>query len=622
MPQQREGSERPSYRPDVDGLRAVAVLLVMADHFGIRLRGGYVGVDIFFVISGYLISGIILSELAANRFSIVRFYERRVRRIFPALLVVLAVVTVFVDRLFWHQAGYFDEASFIKPLLHTWSLAVEEQFYILFPIFLVAVRRFMPKRLKPAILAITAISFAAAVITVRNDATAAFYFAPLRAWELLFGTIVSQRYIPAIRGVVARNAASFAGMAMIAVPALVYTSRTEFPGLAALPPCLGAALIIAAGETGTSLVGRLLSLRPVVFIGLISYSVYLWHWPILVFERTSSILPVDIDSTRGKLILIALSLVIGWLSWLAVEQPFRTGRFRPSRSAVFTVNGVAAAVMALVGAGIIATHGLPNRFPPDAQAVAAYTDYYKPAFFREGTCFLTPSNTFADFRADPCLTTHPGRRSILLAGDSHAAQLWPGFSAEFPSDDILQANVSGCHPLLVQPETAIPLCRQLTAFLFDNYLLHHPPDILVLSARWDVADEQRLDRTIDFAHAHHIDTIVIGPSIEYDAPLPRMLAIALRNRRPFDIDRHLVGAPRALDNAMAALAQTRWHVPYISVYKDLCEPQCPVYAAPLVPLLLDGDHLTAAGSILLAKAIQANHELTVPATAQPAGSSP
>jgi peptidoglycan/LPS O-acetylase OafA/YrhL len=304
---------RLAYRPDVDGLRAVAVLLVIASHFRTRLTGGYIGVDVFFVISGYLISSVILSELDSGRFSILNFYERRIRRIFPAMLAMMAVTTFLVycffvpvevegyarsllaalfsssNFLFWHEAGYFAAPSEFKPLLHTWSLAVEEQFYIFFPVFLILIRRFFPRRLKEAILCIAAVSLLAAVITMQHDATAAFFFAPLRAWELLIGTTISQHYVPAIRSAISRNIASAGGFLLILVPAIAYTSATPFPGLAAIPPCLGAALIIASGELGSSFVGRILSCRPVVFVGLISYSLYLWHWPILVFQDTNAL---------------------------------------------------------------------------------------------------------------------------------------------------------------------------------------------------------------------------------------------------------------------------------------------------------------------------------------------
>ena len=375
-----------TYRPDVDGLRAVAVLLVVFDHIQTRFTtGGYIGVDVFFVISGYLISSLILSEMAAGKFSVVNFYERRIRRIFPALLAMLLGTAVLAyifyvpseteafarsllaalfsgsNFLFWHQAGYFDAPSAFKPLLHTWSLAVEEQFYIIFPLFLIAVRRWLPNRLRMAIWGITALTFVAACFFVRRDPTAAFFFAPLRAWELLIGTIISQHYVPAIDGKWQRNIAAIAGLLMILVPGTLYTSGTLFPGLAALPPCVGAALIIAAGETGPSVVSRLLAWRPFVFIGLISYSLYLWHWPILVFLQTNYV--STSSSWRLKAGVFAASMVAGTLSWLLVERPFRTGQFRPGRRTLFLVTGVAVAVVAIVGVSMVASGGFPPDFP-------------------------------------------------------------------------------------------------------------------------------------------------------------------------------------------------------------------------------------------------------------------
>ncbi len=216
-------SSKIKYRSDIDGLRAIAVLLVMADHFHTHFAGGYVGVDVFFVISGYLISAAILKEMGEGTFSIANFYERRVRRIFPALIVMFFAVSAMAyyylfpieimdyarsmiaailsvsNFWFWHQAGYFDAPSASKPLLHTWSLGVEEQFYIFFPIFLVLVRKFLRHYLKAAVILVACISFVLAYVYVGKDATEAFFFSPLRAWELLIGTIVSQKYLPTIR---------------------------------------------------------------------------------------------------------------------------------------------------------------------------------------------------------------------------------------------------------------------------------------------------------------------------------------------------------------------------------------------------------------------------------------
>jgi len=373
---QNPGSGTLKYRPDIEGLRAVAVLLVLADHFETHVSGGFVGVDVFFVISGYLISAAILKEVANGTFSMVAFYERRIRRILPALIVVLLATSVMAYVLlfpaeivdfgksmlaamfsvsnfwFWHQAGYFDAPSEYKPLLHTWSLGVEEQFYLLFPIFLIAVHRLARRRLRVLIFAISAVTFGLSVLYVRRDPAAVFYCSPLRAWELLLGTVVSQRYLPEIRGAVARNAATLGGMLMILGAAWRYRSTTPFPGVAALAPCLGAALAIWGGETGSSAVGRVLSWRPLVFVGSISYSLYLWHWPVVVFQQIGGLAPWTEGGGRRVVMLFAVSVLLGYLSWRFVEAPFRMGWLRGERRALFLSSGAGAAVVLLAGVAI------------------------------------------------------------------------------------------------------------------------------------------------------------------------------------------------------------------------------------------------------------------------------
>ncbi len=297
------------YRADIDGLRAVAVLSVLAFHIGLsRFGGGFVGVDVFFVISGYLISSIIFADINASRFTITGFYERRIRRIFPALVAMLVVASVvaviyllpgeLVDYAksllaatgsasnvyFWSHSGYFASPT-SKPLLHTWSLAVEEQFYISFPLFLLLVRRFWPQRLRTAVVALFFLSFVSSCVVVSRNADTAFYMPYTRAWELLLGTLLSLNIFPRLRLAWTRNVATLTGIGMIGWSVLFYSQETLFPGASALLPCVGSALIIWAGEGGTSLVGSALSWRPVVFIGLISYSLYLWHWPVIVLRH-------------------------------------------------------------------------------------------------------------------------------------------------------------------------------------------------------------------------------------------------------------------------------------------------------------------------------------------------
>jgi peptidoglycan/LPS O-acetylase OafA/YrhL len=646
MPVDNEHGKSLSYRSDIDGLRAVAVLLVVANHLRTRAMGGYIGVDVFFVISGYLISSVILSQMSTGTFSLMGFYERRIRRIFPALLALLTAVTVVAylyyvpseleaysssllaalfsvsNMLFWHEAGYFDAPSALKPLLHTWSLGVEEQFYIFFPLFIFVVRRWWPARLKYSIWLVTAISFLMACWWVRHDPTAAFFFAPLRAWELLLGTILSQNYLPPIRGKVGRNAASALGLLLILIPAFAYSKLTAFPGLTALPPCLGAGLIIAAGETGSSLVGRVLSWRPVVFVGLISYSFYLWHWPILAFEDVVPLFTkMSTHSKGGKFIFLVVSISIATLSWRFIETPFRKGQFRPQRRTLFVLTGSAVLVLVCCGLGLLAVQGVPAGFPQEALALTKYSHYDSDTEWRRNVCFFTPDTNFSNFNSSVCLQNDPARKQLLLIGDSHAADLYPGLSRVFSDVNISQANASFCPPLVTEPllrPEFRPNCSKLSHFVYGDYLLRHHVDTVILSAFWEESQLPELGRTVAWIQQHGMKVVVFGPAIEYSLPLPRILIAALRDRQPGQIAVREQTDARHLDVVMAHMARQVWKVPYISFFETLCAPQrelvlkaqagdqpgCPVYAGPGIPVLFDTNHFTAEGSVLYAKAVR------------------
>ena len=383
-----------------------------------------------------------------------------------------------------------------------------------------------------------------------------------------------------------------------------------FPGIAALAPCLGAGLIIAAGETGTSFTGKFLSSRPMVFLGLISYSLYLWHWPLLVFQRTGSLIFRRADMTAAQEVVFCLiTVAVATLSWKFVEQPFRKGPLRPGRRVLFYVNGGTVGLIACASLAMIYFHGFPDRFPTGAQQVATYADYDRTASTREGVCFLDGHSKYQDFRGNVCLTQHPGKNSILLLGDSHAAQLLPGLVSVFPDRDILQANVAGCRPLVVEPRGVPAECADLNSFIFTHYLQSHHIETVILAGQWASSDMDPLKQTIDFILARGISVIVVGPTIEYDQGLPRMLAIAIRNGDTSQVVQHRSAEPQALDKTMANLASDLWHVRYVSIYQDLCKPTCPLYAAPGVPILFDSNHFTPEGSALLVKAMVANKEI-------------
>lgn len=343
------------YRPEIDGLRAIAVIPVILFHAGVQLfSGGFVGVDIFFVISGYLITTIILTELETSRFSLLKFYERRARRILPALYVVMAsclpfawlwlmpsdakefsnsvmAVLAFTSNIFfWQNSNYFDAGSDLKPLLHTWSLGVEEQFYVLFPIFLMLAWRLGRKRIVGLLTILALLSLALAVYATSTKPVAAFFLLPTRGWELAMGSLIAfyldgkerDPFPSALQQIL-----SLVGFGLIAGAALTLSKETPFPGFSALVPTVGAGLLIVFGSPET-IVGRLLASRVFVGMGLVSYSAYLWHQPLLSFARHRSLTELDEMVIAG---IIVLTFSLAYVTWRYIETPFRRGNIVPKR---------------------------------------------------------------------------------------------------------------------------------------------------------------------------------------------------------------------------------------------------------------------------------------------------
>ena len=302
------------YRPDLDGLRGIAVAAVVAYHLELPFAtGGFVGVDVFFVLSGYLITRLIAEEMRSGAFSLTRFYERRIRRIVPAMVFVCACTTAMAiafllpDELkrysssliaaafsysnvwFFDNSGYFDPGSGTQPLLHTWSLGIEEQFYIVFPLLLLAVFRWRPRALGTVIWLAFAASLVASVVLLPEHPAATFYLLHTRAWELLTGSILALGLLPRPASQAQREIAFAAGIVAIAVAVFGFASKTPFPGASALLPCIGTALAIWASEGGEAAGSRFLKFRPLMFLGLISYSLYLWHWPLIVFTKLAGL---------------------------------------------------------------------------------------------------------------------------------------------------------------------------------------------------------------------------------------------------------------------------------------------------------------------------------------------
>ncbi len=634
-----------AYRPDIDGLRAVAVLAVMAFHLQFRFAlGGFTGVDVFFVISGFLITSILQADMQAGRFSLRRFYVRRIRRILPALIAVLTATSAFTllvcmpselrdyarsligaslsasNLYFGFHSSYFDPLSLSRPALQTWSLGVEEQFYLLFPLLLLLVHRAFPGRVTLALGVMAALSFAASVYGAFESPTLAFFMPWTRACELLLGSLVATGAFPPLRSYRARNATATCGLLVIVINFLLMNGAVPFPGFAALLPCGGAALIIWSGQPVGSpvhpdpmrpipmrptLVARCLSTRPVVFLGLISYSLYLWHWPVIVFQNVG-LWGEELPHRMVKLILLAISFTLAILSWRWIERPFRDGNLRLSPRSAFMFAGVSAGVLVLCATAALLFHGFPGRFPAAAVAVGDYVD--EKANNRMGSCMVIRAR---DFQPDPCLKEDATRPNWLLIGDSHAAAQWAGLQQAFPAVHFLQVSRASCRPDPVRTDGD---CGVLMQMIFHHYLLTHHVDRMVAVGRWVGADLPALDRLAAWTHAHNLPLTIIGPTQDYDAALPRLLAYGLLRHQADLADRHREPDTAPLDTTLAGLAQTRWHVPYISLVRMFCPAgHCAAYVdgQGTAPLLLDGDHFTNEGSLLAARRIAAEHLLPV-----------
>ncbi len=432
-----------NYRREIDGLRSVAVVPVVLFHAGFQLfSGGFIGVDIFFVISGYLITSIIIAEREKGSFSLLKFYERRARRILPVLFFVLLCCLPFAwawmlpaqmasfarsiiavclfgsNFFFWHESGgYFAAASEEQPLLHTWSLAVEEQYYMLFPLFVMLMWRFGPRVLIGAIAAIALTSLLLAQYGSMNFATANFYLPNTRAWELLAGSLCA--FLLAGGRQYKSNILSLAGLAIIVFSIFAYDDATPFPSLYALVPVLGAVLIILFGSAG-SLTARLLSTRPMVGIGLISYSLYLWHQPVFAFVRIRSLT----EPSMFLMSLLALACCgLAYLSWRFIETPFRKGggvQLLPTPARILGSGAILAALF--IGIGFYGTmdNGLQFRLPADARIALAEQEHHDSIM---ETCLFDKGEVSLPHPVRDCLTKHSTSSKTILIGDSHAAAL-------------------------------------------------------------------------------------------------------------------------------------------------------------------------------------------------------
>ena len=544
------------FRTDINGLRAVAVLAVVLFHFGVAgFSGGYVGVDVFFVISGYLMTRIILGPLAENRFSVLAFYLARARRIFPALAALGALLLAYgwavlspmdykllakhagasllflSNQVYWKESGYFDADAHEKWLLHTWSLSVEWQFYLLYPLFVVAVHRLFrrPGGVAGALWAVFLASLAWSAWLAFANPAKAFFLLPTRAWEMLAGGLIFVHQDACNRLARERRWLEPTGLAAILAASMLFSPDTPWPGLAALLPVAGTALVLldSGGRT------RLLGSAALQGIGRWSYSIYLWHWPFVVWLHQSQ------SRQHGAWIAagMAASVLLGWLSFRLVENPARrfVNRFRLAPALA-----VSAAMVLAPFAVAAALHYQSERVTAlrfkdhprlaDVQALEMlqaryFSELYKP-LYREGSCFLVADKSFDSF-APECAGDRP---RIVLWGDSHAAHLWPGLKAATTPGSAAQWTASGCPPFLNETFAKRPNCRAINDWVLRK-VVETQPQVLIIAGAWVKHDEATIRRGLaeTFSRlgadpAWRPRIVLVGSVPAWRKPLPKLLA--------------------------------------------------------------------------------------------------
>lgn len=704
-------------RYDIEGLRALAVLAVLVNHaFPKALGGGFAGVDIFFVISGYLIGGHLLEDIQNGRLNIRGFYAKRARRLFPALALVLicvwavgwryfsapelaalgrhivAAVCFSNNFLLWLQSGYFDTVALEKPLLHLWSLGIEEQFYLLVPGMLWLGSRGLHGSIRWVARA-GALSLLTTILVSHCEYSATFYLLHTRFWELAAGVVLAQAQLrtqahasqgsgdaavsrsdgreillissaiflasvtvlgasaahwdseailedlglvltligavsavflsdrslrrpsgaPLAYGWAQHDIVDFAipaaGLLLIALSVTALTSE-DWPGPKTVLPVLGAVLVIAARPTGA--LNRFLGCKPLVFVGGISYPLYLWHWPAIVTFRL-----LRPDAAAAELVIpLAASFALAWLTKILVEDPVRFGKLGTSAfrrpSPRFVVSSLA--IVGMLGMLAIAGDGLPSRFPPQLRGIASWSEDNKAAW-RMGHCYFHWSS-FEDFASECTPKKRPGVPLVLLWGDSHAADLYSGMRAvqSKMAIDIAQWTVAGCPPT-VKPYRGGKACVAWGVRAMDR-LAKFNPDTIVLAGAWERYMESGLypDQIIDMLFdtvrrlkqlgIRHI--VVFGPGPLWRISLPVDLFRYMVNTRAERIPERLGTVSDAiwsLDAAMAARAAAE-NVQYMSVVGYFCDKTgCRTVGngALAGPDLLyrDRDHLSMTGSKLL-----------------------
>ena len=613
-----------TYRWDIQGLRAIAVLAVVIFHINPQLLpGGYIGVDIFFVISGYLIMGFIWRDLNKESFSLVTFYIKRIYRLFPALFVMLLLSAIaayfillsdesvdfvysFISTLFYVsnfyfylEVDYFNEGMKFAPLLHTWSLSVEEQFYIIFPLVLLFVYQRGKVWLFHILIVLAIISLLLSELSIHWDESFAFYASPTRFFQFILGGIVSihlQKYTLS-KGL--NNLLGAIGFMIIILTMFFYTDKTLFPGLYALIPSLGTALILFSGLQ-RGYITLFLSNNIFKLIGNSSYSIYLWHWPLIVFYKLEVSPSLSIVE---QIALFAASLLLGYISWRYIETSTRLA-YKNSNTPKAIYSTIALSAVVSIGA-FYTFSGVSYRSIESQTKASQYLDY-KADNFRAGECFLTSEyDNINFFNKDKCITHSDGKKNYLLIGDSHAAHFYSALAKVIKDDETLsQVTASGCHPTL--PYEGTKRCSSLVQWAYEELIKEKSFDTIILSAHWSYPDKQHLLDAIELLLNYTDRIVVLGPNMEYLQPLPRLLV-----KMPKGEDTRVIYKTAGNYKAVASVDYhmkkylDRDRVKYISVLKVLCDRSgCTTTTRDGTPITFDSGHFTHEGASYVVKKIK------------------
>lgn len=593
------------------------------------VHAGFIGVDVFFVISGYLITGILLDRRARGTTTaryFLDFYQRRAKRIFPALIVVLVACAVygwfrlfpsdfesltkyiaggaaFVENfVLWGEAGYFDQATELKPLMHLWSLAIEEQFYIVWPMLILFIGRMWRGRFFPAVFVVLiAASLIYSIVITPIDPTAAYYSPLSRGWELAVGGLLASLHARGIsaKPSVAGGVISAVALAIIPIGALFLIDKNQFPGWQALLPVLATAAIIWFGAA-TWVDRRILGTRPVVYIGLISFPLYLWHWVLLSFLR------IEDPAPSGILLLGALfvSVVLAAATYHLVEKPLKGRNLR-------TVSAVALAVMVLIFAFALTAHQMKWSGVQLTETQKALSVAYDPRpDYRFESCFLdSVTQSSVDF-APKCEDSGSGDPSLLLWGDSLTAQLYPGLAAnDSLAYAVTQRTATSCPPSVDDEYSDRGNCDEINSATRDWIEQNHPQAV-ILDGRWSedaAAREAQITGVIEFLRTNQVENIVIvGPAPDW---APDLRGILIRERFQSDVLPERMTPPaetwpgtQARDADLSRIAGSLG-VQYVSLTDALCDgDQCLIRVSNDIPdglVASDHDHLTAQASIFV-----------------------